>query len=253
MGGRLLDQVRERIRARHYSRRTEEAYAYWIRRFIVFHDKQHPSTMGADEIARFLTWLAVEQRVSASTQNQALSAILFLYRDVLHVDVGAIEHVPRARTPERVPVVLSREEVRLVMKQLTGTSWLAVALLYGAGLRLQECLELRVKDIDVDRHQIVVRRGKGQKDRRTMLPSSVIDRLTAHLREVRRQHEHDLADGVGRAVMPFAFWATLAVSHSRDRCPACRDAGGAGREAYQARRVSYVPAFVRDALARGRV
>jgi integron integrase len=202
---KLLDRVRDAIRTRHYSRRTEEAYVHWIRRFIVFHGKKHPSTMGAGEIAAFLTWLAVRQRVSASTQNQALSAVLFLYRDVLHADVGAIEHVPRARTPERVPVVLSRDEVRLVMKQLTGISWLVLALLYGAGLRLQECLELRVKDIDVDRYQIVVRRGKGQKDRRTMLPASITERLTAHLREAKEQHERDLADGVGRVVMPFAL------------------------------------------------
>jgi site-specific recombinase XerD len=188
---KLLDRVREAIRTRHYSRRTEEAYVHWIRRFIVFHKLRHPSTMGADDIAAFLTWLAVRQHVSASTQNQALSALLFLYRRVLHMDVGAIEHVPRARTPERVPVVLSRDEVRQVMRGLSGTPWLVVALLYGAGLRLQECLELRVKDIDVDRHQIVVCRGKGQKDRRTMLPVVVEARLIAHLKKVKQQHERD--------------------------------------------------------------
>ncbi len=200
---KLLDRVREAIRARHYSRRTEEAYVHWIRRYIVFHQKRHPSTMGAAEISAFLTWLAVDQHVAASTQNQALSALLFLYREVLHVDVGAIEHVPRARTPVRVPVVLSCEEVARVMTRLTGTSWIIVALLYGAGLRLVECLELRVKDIDFDRHQIVVRRGKGQKDRRTMLPAAVRDRLRAHLQVVKRQHEDDRSRGEGRVVLPF--------------------------------------------------
>ena len=161
--------------------------------------------MGAPEISAFLTWLAVQQHVSASTQNQALSALLFLYRHVLAMEVGAIEQVPRARVPVRVPVVLSREEVGGIMKRLTGTVWIIVVLLYGAGLRIQECLDLRVKDIDFDRHQIVVRRGKGQKDRRTMLPVAVRERLQAHLRGVKRQHEHDLAHGAGRVILPFAL------------------------------------------------
>ena len=200
---KLLERVREAIRTRHYSRRTEEAYVYWIRRYIVFHGKAHPSTMGAPEISAFLTWLAVRQHVSASTQNQALSALLFLYRRVLGIEVGPIEQVPRARMPIRVPVVLSRDEVRRVMEHLTGTMWMIVVLLYGAGLRLQDCLELRVKDIDFDRSQIVVRRGKGQKDRLTMLPMVVRERLQAHLSEVK--HEHDLAHGVGRVVLPFAL------------------------------------------------
>lgn len=142
---KLLDRVRDAIRARHYSRRTEEAYVYWIRRFIVFHGKAHPSTMGAPEIAAFLTWLAVRQHVSASTQNQALSAVLFLYREVLGIAIDAIERVPRARTPERLPVVLSRQEVTAVLEQLQSTMKLVVILLYGAGLRLRECLELRSK------------------------------------------------------------------------------------------------------------
>src|SRR5258708_7425735 len=202
---RLLDRVRNTIGARHYSRRTEEAYTHWIRRFIVFHGKVNPSTLGAAEISAFVEWLAMRQKVSASTQNQALSAILFLYRDVLAIDVGSIAHVPRARMPDRVPVVLSRDEVRRVLSHVTGAAWLIVALLYGAGLRLQECLELRVKDIDFDSHQIVVRRGKGQKDRRTMLPASVRDRLSAHLQDVKRQHERDLAGGEGRVVLPFAL------------------------------------------------
>jgi len=201
---KLLDRVRVAIRTRHYSRRTEQAYVDWIRRFIVFHKKTHPSEMGGPEILTFLSWLAVEKQVSATTQNQALSALLFLYRHVLGMEIGAVD-VPRAYTPSRVPVVLSREEVGRVLTQLRGTAWLMVALLYGAGLRLQECLELRVKDIDFDRREIVVRRGKGQKDRRTMLPARVGERLRAHLVEVKQQHERDVANGHGRVVLPFAL------------------------------------------------
>ena len=201
---KLLDRVRDAVRIRHYSRRTEEAYVHWIRRYIVFHGKAHPSTLGAEAISAFLTWLAVQQHVSASTQNQALSALLFMYRHVLEMDVGKIEQVARARVPTRVPLVLSRDEVAAVMKHLTGRVWVIVVLLYGAGLRIAECLELRVKDIDFDRHQVVVRRGKGQKDRRTMLPVAVRERLQSHLAEVKRQYEHDLAHGAGRVVLPFA-------------------------------------------------
>jgi site-specific recombinase XerD len=200
---KLLDQVRHTIRMRHYSRRTETTYVHWIRRFIVFHHKKHPSTMGAPAITAFLSWLATGQRVSSSTQNQALGALLFLYRHVLRIEVGAIDQVPRAKLPHRVPVVLSREEVGRIFQHIQGTMWMVAALLYGAGLRLQECLELRVKDLDFDRHEIVVRRGKGQKDRRTMLPVGIEERLRGHLREVRRQHDRDLADGVGRVVLPF--------------------------------------------------
>lgn len=202
---KLLDRVREAVRLRHYSRRTEEAYVMWIRRFIVFHGKKHPSAMGGAEIRRYLTYLAVERKVSASTQNQALSALLFLYKQVLRVDPGAVEHVPHAQGPTRVPVVLSVDEVRAVMEQLTGLPRMIAALLYGAGLRLQESLELRVKDLDFDRNQILVRRGKGQKDRRTLLPGSVKARLTAHLVDVRRQHQRDLSEGVGRVVLPGAL------------------------------------------------
>jgi integron integrase len=202
---KLLDRVREAVRVRHYSRRTEEAYVAWMRRFIVFHGKKHPSQMGGDEIGRYLTYLAVERKVSASTQNQALSALLFLYRHVLRVDPGAVDHVPHAHSPMRVPVVVSIDEVRAVLGQLSGVPWIVVALLYGAGLRLQETLELRVKDLDFDRHQIVVRRGKGQKDRRTMLPDSVKARLTAHLGDVRRQHQRDLSEGLGHVTLPAAL------------------------------------------------
>jgi integron integrase len=204
-GLKLLDRVRLAIRSRHYSRRTEQAYVHWIRRYIVFHDKKHPSAMGAPDIARYLTWLATERHVSSSTQNQAFSALLFLYTHVLHIEVGAIEDVPRGKMPHRLPVVLSVEEVGRLIQHLQGTTWIAVALLYGAGLRLQECLELRVKDIDFDQHQIVVRRGKGQKDRVTLLPAAVEARLRAHLDEVKAQHERDLAAGFGRVVLPGAL------------------------------------------------
>ena len=149
--------MRHAIRTRHDSPRTEEAYVHWIRHYIVFHEKKHPSTLGAPDISTFLTWLAVERHVSASTQNQALSAVLFLYKDVLAIDVGAVPPVVRARTPERLPVVLSRDEIGALLKQITGVDHLVVMLLYGSGVRLEECVELRVKDLDFDRHQIIVR------------------------------------------------------------------------------------------------
>jgi len=202
---KLLDRVREAIRVRHYRRRTEEAYVTWIRRYIVFHRKTHPAQMGASEISQFLTWLAVDRHISASTQNQALSALLFLYKAVLTIEIGAVPPVVRARTPERLPVVLSREELAAILKQLTGTERLVVMLLYGAGLRLEECLTLRVKDIDFERQQIVVRQGKGRKDRVTMLPAAAREALTRHLADVRRIHEADLARGFGRVVLPFAL------------------------------------------------
>jgi integron integrase len=202
---KLLDRVREAIRARHYSRRTEVAYVTWIRRYIGFHEKAHPSTMGAAHISSFLTWLATVQHVSASTQNQALAALLFLYDQVLGQPVGPVEHVVRAKSPGRLPVVLSQREVASVLTHLNGTMWIIGMLLYGAGVRLQECLSLRVKDIDFDRCQITVRRGKGQKDRVTMLPAAVTARLQSHLEEVRRLHEGDLREGLGRVVLPNAL------------------------------------------------
>ena len=202
---KLLDRVRHAIRVRHYSRRTEEAYVHWIRRYIVFHKKTHPSEMGAADISTFLTWLAVERHVSASTQNQALASLLFLYKDVLNVEIGSVPPVVRARTPDRLPVVLSRDEIVVFLKQPTGTARLIVILLYGSGVRLEECLELRVKDLDFDRQQIVVRQGKGRKDRVTMLPAAARETLTGHLAEVGRLHDADLARGFGRVVLPFAL------------------------------------------------
>jgi integron integrase len=202
---KLLDRVRGACRARHFSRRTEEAYILWIRRYIVFHRKQHPSELRAEHVVTFLTHLAVDQAVSASTQNQACSAILFLYRVVLDQDLGPIEHVPRARTPDRVPVVLSAGEVRSVLDQLSGVPRLVGSLLYGCGFRLEECLALRVKDVDFERREITVRRGKGQKDRRVMLPDRLADPLKEHLTTVHALHQQDLAQGLGRVVLPDAL------------------------------------------------
>ncbi len=170
---RLLDRVRAAIRARHYSRRTEKAYVAWIRRYIFFHDKRHPADMGAPEVTRFLSSLAVEGKVAASTQNQALSALLFLYGEVLAVDLPWMDEIVRAKRPQRLPVVLTRDEVRAVLRRLEGTPRLMAFLLYGAGLRLLECCRLRVQDVDFGTNQIVVRSGKGDKDRVTMLPAVV--------------------------------------------------------------------------------
>jgi integron integrase len=202
---RLLDQVRAAIRSRHYSRRTEDAYVHWIRRFIVFHGRRHPRELGAADISAFITWLAVDRHVAGSTQNQALSGVLFLYKEVLCREIGGVVVPPRARVPSRVPVVLTPGEVRTVIAVLSGVPRIVVMLLYGAGLRLQECLELRVKDLDFERREITVRRGKGQKDRRVMLPDAVRSPLASHLERVRRQHDLDLAAGFGRVTLPDAL------------------------------------------------
>lgn len=204
-GPKLLDRVRQAVRVRHYSRRTEHAYVHWIKAYIVFHRKVHPASLGAVEVSAFLTWLAEYRGVSASTQNQALSAVLFLYRHVLAIELEAIPAIVRARMPERLPVVLSRDEVTSLFGRLSGTIYLVGMLLYGAGLRLEECLELRVKDLDFDREQIAVRQGKGRKDRMTMLPGSVKESLRVHLAEVRRIHDADRAHGFGRVVLPYAI------------------------------------------------
>jgi integron integrase len=202
---RLLDQARAVIRARHYSLRTEEAYLRWMKRFIRFHDKRHPRDMGVQEVQQFLTHLAVDGRVAASTQSQALSAILFLYQQVLKQDIGWIEEVVRAKQPHRVPVVLTQDEVAAVLRQLSGTTWLMATLLYGAGLRLMECVRLRVKDVDFSYNQIVVRDGKGHKDRVTMLPLHVKAPLQAHLRTVKQLHAQDLETGGGHVYLPYAL------------------------------------------------
>ena len=202
---RLLDRVRQEIRVRHYSRRTEEAYVGWIRKFILFHHKHHPDTMGEPEVSAFLTWLAVTRKVSAVTQTQALSAIIFLYKEVLRRDLGWIHNVARAKTPRRLPVVLTREEVRALLRHLDGAEWLVAAILYGAGLRLLEGLRLRVKDVDFGAKSITVRSGKGQKDRITMLPGAIQDPLRRHLEVVHLQHQRDLDRGAGYVELPVAL------------------------------------------------
>ena len=202
---RLMDQIRSAIRVRHYSRRTEEAYLGWIRRFIVFHGKRHPAEMGAEEITRFLSSLAMDRHVSASTQNQALSAILFLYRYVLNQEVPWLDDLVRAKRPQRLPVVWTRDEVKKVLDQLSGTNWLMAALLYGAGLRLLECLQLRIKDVDFGANQILVRGAKGNKDRVTLLPAVVRPVVARHLERVRAQHQRDVAIGAGYVELPEAL------------------------------------------------
>jgi integron integrase len=202
---KLLDQVRDAIRTRHYSYRTEEAYVGWIRRFILFHGKRHPAQMGKAEIEQFLTELAVKRKVAASTQNQALAALLFLYKEVLECDPGWLDDVVRAKRPQRLPTVLAASEVAALLAQLRGVPWLMAMLLYGSGLRLRECLRLRVKDIDLERNEIVVREGKGKKDRLTMLPTEVKEPLAVHLGRVRRLHERDLEAGLGRVQLPHAL------------------------------------------------
>jgi len=201
---KLLDRLRAACRVRHCSLRTEEAYAAWVVRFIRFHRLRHPLEMEAQEINAFLTHLAVEGHVSASTQNQAFSAILFLYRKVLEVDPGRIEGVIRAKRPKRLPVVLSREELRRPLSQMEGTCRLIALLLYGAGLRLIECLRLRVQDLVWQRGEVLVRHGKGGKDRRTMLPAAARAALAVHLERVRELHRRDPARGLGRVELPFA-------------------------------------------------
>jgi len=202
---KLLDQVRDTIRLKHYSIRTETAYVSWIKRYVLFHDKRHPNDMGSAEIQSFLTHLAVDRCVAASTQNQALSALLFLYREVLHQElVGPIDAL-RAQKPKRLPTVLTKEETLKVLGYLSGTHQLMAKLLYGSGLRLMECVRLRVKDVDFAQRQIVVRDGKGQQDRVTMLPDAVITPLQEHLRHVKHRHEQDLAQGYGAVYLPFAL------------------------------------------------
>ncbi|MBP2674962.1 MAG: Integron integrase IntIPac [Deltaproteobacteria bacterium] len=204
-GPPLLDRLRIEVRKRHFSRRTEDAYADWIGRFLHFHGNRDPREMGKDEAERFLSHLAVERDVAASTQNQALSAILFLYRDVLGTRLDWLDGVVRARRPKRMPVVLTRDEASAVLNHLSGTNLIAASLLYGAGLRLLECLELRIKDIDFGYRQINVRGGKGNKDRVTVLPAAVEARLKLHIEDTRVQHEKDLKNGGGYVTLPKAL------------------------------------------------
>jgi integron integrase len=270
--------VREAIRIRHYSRRTEKAYVHWIKRYIFFHGKRHPAEMGAAEVTAFLTSLAVQSKVAASTQNQALSALLFLYREVLGVDLPWLDDVVRAKRPQHLPVVLTRDEVRAVLQRLDGVPRLMAILLYGAGLRLLECCRLRVKDVDFAMNQITIRDGKGHKDRLTMLPAAVKAELVAHLERVREQHRADLRHGAGWVELPGALmrkypnagrdwgwqWtprhALLRGSRHRPasppsppriRAPAGRERCGPWRRDCQAGHVPYLPSLVCHPLAGG--
>lgn len=202
---KLLDQVRTVIRVKHFSLSTEQSYVAWIRRFILFHHKRHPRDMGEDEIRQFISYLAVHAKISASTQTVALSALLFLYRDVLKQELPYVRNIERAKRSKTLPVVFTRNEVQLVLARLDGTPHLIASLLYGSGLRLMEAVRLRVKDIDFERHELAIRQGKGAKDRVTMLPVSTVEPLRAQLQRVRVLHQADLKTGFGKVELPFAL------------------------------------------------
>lgn len=202
---RLLDEVRHALRVKHYSIRTEEAYVQWIKRFIFFHNKKHPAEMGETEISAFLTDLAVHKNVTASTQNQALSALLFLYKQVLGIELAWLDGVTRAKRPSRLPVVLPREQVLQLLDGMGGTNGLIARLLYGTGMRLMEAMRLRVQDIDFDYRQIIVRQGKGAKDRATVLPDAIMAPLQQQLAHAQRLHRLDIEEGFGCVYLPFAL------------------------------------------------
>ena len=202
---KLLDRLRAQIRIRHYSYRTEKTYVGWVHRFIVFHGRRHPESLHAPEIEAFLSHLATVRHVAPATQAQALAAILFLYKAVLKVDLPWLENIVRASRPRRLPVVLTQQEARAVIGHLDGTQWLIAALLYGSGLRILEALRLRVKDVDLDYLQLIVRDGKGAKDRSTMLPQSLVAPLRVHLARVKEQHELAIKGGYGGVEMPYAL------------------------------------------------
>jgi integron integrase len=202
---RLLDRLHDAIRRRHYSRRTEEAYIHWTKRFIYFHGKRHPCELGEAAVTAFLNHLATDRNVGASTQNQALSALLFLYRETLGTELDWLDGLVRAKCPQRMPVVLTMEEVENILCALEGTQWLMASLLYGTGMRLMECLRLRVKDVDFGYSQILIRDGKGEKDRITTLPRRLIDSLQTQLQKVRQLHVRDLREGFGEVHLPYAL------------------------------------------------
>jgi len=202
---KLLDQVRITLRTNHYSQKTEESYTSWIKRFIIFNNKIHPDNLGAEEIKNFINYLAVSRHVSSSTQNQALQGVLYLYKNVLKKEVGWIEDIKHATRVKHLPVVFSKREVIKIFEHLEGIPKLVVSLLYGGGLRLAEGLNLRVKDIDFDYKQIIVRDGKGEKDRHTILPMSIIADLKKHLNNIFKQHKRDLATGKGETILPYAL------------------------------------------------
>lgn len=207
---KLLDALRAQLRVMHYAIRTEEAYVDWVRRFILFHEKRHPKDMGPNEVAKFLSDLAVTRHVSASTQNQAKAAILFVYRHVLGIELPWLDDVVIAKVPQRLPVVLTSREVRSLLHELNGTTGLVASLLYGTGMRLMEGLRLRVKDIDFDRREIIIREGKGNKDRVTVLPENLIDPLRQRMRKTQELHQADLDAGYGEVHLPQALQAKYA-------------------------------------------
>ena len=255
----LMTQMRVALRSRHYSRRTEQAYCLWVKRFVRFHGLRHPHELAESEINAFLTHLAVDRHVAASTQNQALAGLLFLYRHVLGRPLGDLGEVVRARQPRRLPVVLTRDEAKAVLAQLDGEVLLIAWLLYGSGLRLTECLRLRVQDIDFERREVMVRDGKGGKDRVTMLPRSLAPRLQAHLAAIRRLQRSDLAAGWGRVTVPDAIerkyprapadwrWQWVFPQRSRWRDP---QTGAQGRHHVHE---TVVQRAVRDAVSRAGV
>lgn len=202
---RLLEQMRAAIRTKHYSLATEKNYLQWAKRFILFHGKRHPADMGAPEVETFLSALATERNVSASTQNQAMHAILFLYRDVLHVDLPWLDGITRAKAPKRLPSVLTQQEIAALLAHVSGTNGLIIKLLYGTGMRIKECLRLRIKDVDLARRIITIREGKGNKDRVTMLPASLVEDLIQHIDERRRWHNIDLSTGHADVELPDAI------------------------------------------------
>ena len=201
----ILEQVRQTCRLKHYSLKTEKAYLSWIRRFIIFNSKRHPKELGEKEISNYLTFLADKANVSASTQNQAFCSVLFLYREALEINLSKIDNIHRPRQSTKVPVVFTKDELNSVLNQIHGTKKLMAVLLYGSGLRLMECIRLRVKDIDFGYTQIIVRDGKGNKDRLTMLPISLKNRLKEHLKKVKLLHDRDLANGFGTVYLPNAL------------------------------------------------
>jgi integron integrase len=204
-GQKLLARVREVIRLKHYSYRTERSYCDWIVRYVRFHGLRHPATMGGEHVGAFLSSLATVRHVSASTQNQALAAILFLYRDVLKQEIAWMDGVTRAKRPRRLPVVLTRAEVTTLLAKMSGTHALMARVMYGTGLRLTECLQLRVKDVELARLQLIVREGKGAKDRITMFPATLVEDMKRHLTGVRKMYERDRAAGVAGVELPHAY------------------------------------------------
>jgi len=214
---KLLDQVRHKLRTRHYALRTEESYLNWIKRFILFHHKQHPKELNTPHIEAFLTHLAVDRHVAASTQNQALAALLFLYQQVLHIELEYPVDAVRAKSPTRLPTVLSQKEVRRLLPQIDPSFRLLAQLMYGSGLRLMETVRLRVKDVDFDQHQLIVRSGKGDKDRTTILPDKLYPALHRQLRYARTLHQNDLERGYGQVYLPTAL-AQKYPTADRDWC-----------------------------------